>query len=188
MNYIIQAFKALEDIDDDAVVVKPKAKKPLKESMEDYYVLSDGMNPKNSQVFASLKNVDEFIKDLETKKPTNYIELLHYVNGNPKKIWDSKDGRVQESCEVKEDSRVELHPEYDSRQSFYGKARVIIKDDGTQILYSYATPVCKIKDGKVTLLKKGYLGWASSPTTLRHVKEFLKQNNNAPWRILQGAF
>lgn len=176
MNYIIQAFKALEDIDDDAVVVKPKAKKPLKESMEDYYVLSDGMNPKNSQVFASLKNVDEFIKDLETKKPTNYIELLHYVNGNPKKIWDSKDGRVQESCEVKEDSRVELHPEYDSRQSFYGKARVIIKDDGTQILYSYATPVCKIKDGKVTLLKKGYLGWASSPTTLRHVKEFLKQN------------
>ena len=31
MNYIIQAFKALEEIDDDAVVVKAKPKKQLKE-------------------------------------------------------------------------------------------------------------------------------------------------------------
>lgn len=173
MNYIIQAFKALEDIDDDVVVIKPKVRKQLKESMEDYYVLSDGENPRKSQVFSKIDDVDAFIKGL---KCGAYCELLHYVNGSPKKVWDSKEGKVQEACAKKEDMKVELHPEFDSRQSFYGKARVIIKPDGTQVLYSYGTPVCRIKDGKATLLHKGYLGWSSSQTTLRHVKEFLKQN------------
>ena len=175
-SVIIQAFKALEDIDDDAVVVRPKEKKPLKESMEDYYVIADGKNPRKSHVFTKIDNLDEFIANLEASKTSEYAELLHYVNGQPKKIWDSKGGRVQEACKIKEDSMVELHPEFDSRQSFYGKARVVVRDDGTQVLYSYGTPVCRIKDGKVTLLRKGYLGWSSSPTTLRHVKEFLKQN------------
>ena len=281
MNYIIQAFKALEEIDDDVVVVKPKQKRALKESAENYYVLSDGKNPRHSQVITSIDDLDAFIKDLEANKCDAYCDLIHYVNGNPKKVWDSKAGRVEEacklkegyvddlydfaeisdschkfftdsyynilnntsgklnkkyydldtpstdnlihdfiendvdcakelynaykdaiqdaikkepkyfgkdtdkvlsifglkeSCSTKEDLKVELHPEFDSRQSFYGKARVIIKPDGTQVLYSYGTPVCRIKDGKATLLHKGYLGWSSSQTTLRHVKEFLKQN------------
>ena len=175
MNYIIQAFKALEEIDDDAVVVKAKPKKQLKESMEDYYVLSDGKNPRNSTVYPKIDNLGNFIKGLKVKGGA-YYELLHYINGTPKKVWDSKNGEVKESCELKEEPKFELSPDYDSRKSFYGKAKVDVKPDGTQILYSYGTPVCKIKDGKATLLKKGYLGWASSQTTLRHVKEFLKQN------------
>jgi hypothetical protein len=65
-----------------------------------------------------------------------------------------------------------LEPQYDSRKSFYGKAHVVTDDDGTQILYSYNTPVVEIKDGKVKLLAM----WDSSQTTLRHVKEFLQQN------------
>jgi len=147
------------------------------ESQEDYYVLSDGANPKNSQVFSSLDNVDDFIATLESKKADKHWELLHYVNGNPTKIWDSENGRVEESCNLKEEPVHDMAPEYDSRKSFYGKAKVDERPDGTKILYSYGTPVCKItKDGKATLLRKGYLGWASSQTTLRHVKEFLKQN------------
>ena len=79
--------------------------------------------------------------------------------------------------ELKEEPVYNLDTRYDSRDSFYGKAKVDIRDDGSQILYSYSTPVCYIsKDGEVKLLRKGYLGWFSSPTTLRHVKEFLKQN------------
>ena len=66
----------------------------------------------------------------------------------------------------------ELSPSYDSRKSFYGKAHVITDDDGSEILYSYDTPVVKITDGKVELLAQ----WDSSQTTLRHVKEFLRQN------------
>lgn len=267
------------------------------ESQEDYYVLSDGANPKNSQVFSSLDNVDDFIATLESKKADKHWELLHYVNGNPTKIWDSESGKVEEDmndditnyinkfknnagkyidsevlgdaisdmkkaktlssameiasaytnlnfyrfndndeivgsagmhpdktksgrdskkmvftqgnrvynskierdadkiyfdkklaqpfidkalseeCNLKEEPTYGLEPEYDSRKSFYGKAKVDERPDGTKILYSYGTPVCKItKDGKATLLRKGYLGWASSQTTLRHVKEFLKQN------------
>ena len=149
----------------------------LRESQEDYYVLSDGKNPRNSQVLSSVDNLDDFIAKLDSNKCGDYCELLHYVKGEPKKVWDSKDGKVEESCKLKEEPVYDVAPEFDSRKSFYGKAKVDVRPDGTQILYSYGTPVCKItKDGDVTLLKRGYLGWASSQTTLRHVKEFLKQN------------
>ena len=88
---------------------------------------------------------------------------------------------IKESCnatkkELKEEPQYDLKPQYDHRKSFYGKAWVDDKGNGTKVLYSYHTPVVRIEDGKVTLLRKGYLGWASSPTTLRHVKDFLKQN------------
>ena len=163
-----------KDFIDGATLLKEEV---VNESQDDYWVLSDGKNPKNSQVFTEIKDVDEFIKELDTNKCDDYCELLHYVKGSPKKVWDSKDGRVQESCELKEEPKYDMAPEFDSRKSFYGKAKVDVRPDGTQILYSYGTPVCKItKDGDVTLLRKGYLGWASSQTTLRHVKEFLKQN------------
>ena len=276
MNYIIQAFKALEDIDDNAVVVKVKPRKTLKESVikesaDDYYVLSDGKNPKNSKVYANIEDIDKFIADLEANKGDSYHELLHYLKGEPKKVWSSSEGKIEESCvkedtgydhygsfgmkkfngpalimynggprqievickarnnryvwknkagtpdsewhkfasyddalkvqkqvggeirswneyfgikdddieescDLKEEPKFDLAPDYDSRKSFYGKAKVDVRPDGTQVLYSYGTPVCKIQDGKATLLKRGYLGWASSATTLRHVKEFLRQN------------
>lgn len=65
----------------------------------------------------------------------------------------------------------DMSPQHDSRQSFYGKARV--DDNGNEkTLYSYNTPVAKIVGNKVELLPK----WDWSQTTLRHVKEFLKQN------------
>ena len=86
--------------------------------------------------------------------------------------------KVKRSRSVNESGRMvngrvsELSPQYDARKSFYGKARVVTDTDGTQILYSYNTPVVEIKDDKVKLLAM----WDSSQTTLRHVKEFLQQN------------
>lgn len=76
-----------------------------------------------------------------------------------------------ESKTLKESPVYELVPSYDNRQSFYNKARVDVHGD-EQTLYSYNTPVAKIVNGKVELLDK----WDWSQTTLRHVKEFLKQN------------
>lgn len=64
-----------------------------------------------------------------------------------------------------------LEPHYDSRKSFYGKARIITEPDGSQTLISYSTKVAEIKNGKAIVY-----GTYSS-TTLRHIKEFLKQNN-----------
>ena len=70
----------------------------------------------------------------------------------------------------------ELKPVYDGRKSFYGKA--VVEDDGVSVtLYSYKTPVCVIDTvgdlGKpmFCLLDK----WDYSDTTLRHVREFLRQ-------------
>lgn len=64
----------------------------------------------------------------------------------------------------------ELEARYDSRASFYGKARVEVHEDGTKRLWSYSTHVASIKGGKPMVFD------TYSTTTLRHIKEFLKQN------------
>lgn len=65
----------------------------------------------------------------------------------------------------------ELRPKYDGRKSFYGKAQVAIDKNGEKQLFSYGTKVAKIKNGKAKI------NGTYSATTLRHIKEFLKQNN-----------
>ena len=72
---------------------------------------------------------------------------------------------------LKESPMYDMIPEYDSRKSFGGKAKVDISN-GVLTLFSYGTPVAKIENDKVELLPE----WDSSITTFRHVKEFLKQN------------
>lgn len=62
-----------------------------------------------------------------------------------------------------------LEARYDSRKSFYGKARVRDYGNGYYELVSYETVVSTCKDGKVTHLGR----W--SQTTSRHQKEFEKQ-------------
>ncbi len=76
-----------------------------------------------------------------------------------------------------------LQPRFDSRKSFYGKAKVEEKvwDSSTDInLYSYNTLVATVTEYKSTinhgetyLLPKVYGTY--SMTTLRHIKEFLRQ-------------
>lgn len=70
----------------------------------------------------------------------------------------------------------ELNARYDARKSFYGKAKVVETQDSKE-LYSYDTLVAK-----VTTKNHGYIipAYAEvygiySDTTLRHIKEFLKQ-------------
>ena len=63
----------------------------------------------------------------------------------------------------------ELVPRYDTRKSFYGKARIIDHENGTIELQSYNTIVSRCVNGKVEELGK----W--SQTTTRHQKEFRKQ-------------
>ena len=64
---------------------------------------------------------------------------------------------------------MELKPQYDNRKSFYNKANVKTENNKL-ILISYKTEVCFIENNKVNI--KGFY----SDTTLRHIKEFLKQN------------
>lgn len=71
---------------------------------------------------------------------------------------------------------VELKPIYDSRKSFYGKAQVMIKKDKLE-LYSYDTLVAEIErdSNKCKVFLDGD-GGLYSPTTLRHIKDFIWQN------------
>lgn len=62
-----------------------------------------------------------------------------------------------------------LMPIYDMRDSFYNKARTR-EENGKLTLISYRTDVAYIKNGKAVVLGN------YSMTTLRHIKEFLKQN------------
>lgn len=72
----------------------------------------------------------------------------------------------------------ELECRFDTRQSFYGKAEVDIKEDNicyNELLYSYGTLVAiYTKDKMSTLEQFIYLG-KFSQTTTRHQKEFFRQ-------------
>ena len=67
----------------------------------------------------------------------------------------------------------ELTPKFDSRKSFYGKANISFEGD-RRLLLSYGTPVAFIEPDRPPVMLDG---WDSTQTTLRHVKEFLKQND-----------
>lgn len=63
-----------------------------------------------------------------------------------------------------------FEPQYDSRKSFYGKAKVI-KDGETVKLQSYDTIVAEYNPMTRKLKINGYY----SPTTARHINEFICQ-------------
>lgn len=72
----------------------------------------------------------------------------------------------------------DLECRFDTRQSFYGKAKVEEKqyDNFTAfILYSYGTEVASIEKYKNGLTNYYYNG-NYSQTTTRHQKEFFRQN------------
>jgi len=71
--------------------------------------------------------------------------------------------------------RYYLKAKYDSRASFYNKAEIEDNEKGKITLYSYGSKVCEIEGGKYRLngsIKRALL---FSSTTLRHIKEFLRQ-------------
>jgi len=74
-----------------------------------------------------------------------------------------------------------LEPQFDSRKSFYRKARVYRNDEGSILLMSYETIVAEIKDAITTEDEKEKVkvyGYYSN-TTARHINEFLQQHGYA---------
>ena len=68
----------------------------------------------------------------------------------------------------------ELLPEFSPVRSFYKKA-VVRADEGMTVLESYTVPVVILLASGDVLLTDS---WDHSATTLRHVREFLKQNGH----------
>lgn len=82
---------------------------------------------------------------------------------------------------------VNLEPIYDSRKSFYGKAKVIYDHDHDYIiLRSYDTDVCRIENNrtgwKFRRLWEGY-----SATTMRHVNDFIYQYCPFKYAVSHGG-
>lgn len=90
-------------------------------------------------------------------------DALDYVDSG----CHGKDKKDKKKKPVQSMARGYLQPQYDSRASFYNKAEF---DDDK--LYSYGTLVAEIVDGKPVL----YPDWDYSQTTIRHVREFLRQH------------
>lgn len=165
----------------------------LKEEKSDKEI--DKQLKRNMKYLKWAKKRDSIDAEADNKKEKAEVELAkedddadsikdmrkERAKKNFEKAEDDADAdRDDKKQELKEAPVYAMEPEYDGRKSFYGKAHV---DDrgNVKILYSYDTPVAMIKDGEVTLGKardRGYpfLVWKVSQTTLRHVKEFLKQN------------
>lgn len=68
-----------------------------------------------------------------------------------------------------------LKPQYDKSKSFYDKAKVI-QYENVKYLYSYDTLVCTLTNDKLELNYNIEESLLLSRTTLRHIKEFLKQH------------
>lgn len=73
-----------------------------------------------------------------------------------------------------------LQPRFDARKSFYKKAAVF-ETAASVVLESYNTRICELYiNGELWIFDAFY-----SMTTMRHVKEFLKQHNVNISRLLK---
>ena len=102
----VNAYRVLDEF-----LYSPKKEKAseLVESQEDYWVLSDGKNPRHSSVYSEIKDIDDFITELEKNKGEGYWELLHYVNHDPIKVWSTTEGKVTEDLDDNLNEKVEKH-------------------------------------------------------------------------------
>ena len=203
-NYIKK--EPVEEIEDkEEVDVEENMKQKLKEAnlakmkadpnmkMTNRYIIDaydkDNKLVKRIKVHGNSQEIKELMQDvLNENKNVKFVYASRiFINKETKAeievILDSysieREQPVEEACKTNEAVR-KLEPDFDGRKSFYGKAYV--DDRGNiKVLYSYETPVAMIKDGEVVLGKATNRGypysvWKYSPTTIRHVKEFLKQN------------
>lgn len=74
-------------------------------------------------------------------------------------------------------NKKELKPVYDNAKSFYKKAYILYENNVIK-LYSYNTLVCVIMNKRYKLNYNIDTDLLFSNTTLRHIKEFLKQYLN----------
>lgn len=91
------------------------------------------------------------------------------------KLVESRTRKVE--SKIEEDTEEYLEPRFDSRASFYKKAKVVTKDNGDEELYSYGTHVGGMRNGKP------YSKGTWSQTTSRHQKEYFKQKGFDPKEV-----
>ena len=141
--------------------------------------LDDDKQTKYKEIASTIRRLKpeeaiiDVIDEINEKAKENKLEkdLLLYAYMKDKKLGECDKARVDSIKKglVSEDTEEDLENRFDSRKSFYGKAKVVKKDNGDEELYSYGTHVGGIRDGKP------YSKGRFSQTTSRHQREFFKQ-------------
>lgn len=122
-----------------------------------------------AQFEESYKLRKQYVKEVAEDNLDNLSRLTGIELPTTKRVTESKAKSLKEN--LTEAPLYDLKPQYDARQSFYNKATVDTGDKGDKNkLYSYNTLVAEMKDGKPVVYG------TYSQTTLRHIKEWLKQN------------
>lgn len=122
-----------------------------------------------AQFEESYKLRKQYVKEVAEDNLDNLSRLTGIELPTTKRVTESKTKSLKEN--LTEAPLYDLKPQYDARQSFYNKATVDTGDKGDKNkLYSYNTLVAEMKDGKPVVYG------TYSQTTLRHIKEWLKQN------------
>lgn len=131
-------------------------------------IINDIINSKEWEVF------DEKLNEIIAEAVEDKVDWTRrdepasrYYTGNP----DLEEGKKVE------DTEEYLQPRFDSRASFYKKAKVVTKDNGDEELYSYGTHVGGVRGGKP------YSKGRFSQTTSRHQREFFKQRGLDPKKV-----
>ena len=155
----------------------PEGEEPKKEDeeedSEEIFDLEDVEDEETEEEKAKIEESFKLRKKyIETISEDNLDDLARFTGielPTTKRVVESKSKSLKESKLV-EKPVYDLNTEYDSRNSFYGKAKVDVDNKGGNKLYSYNTLVAEMKDGKPVVYG------TYSQTTLRHIKEWLKQN------------
>lgn len=101
--------------------------------------------------------------------------LLAEMQKSKSKLVENR--QLKKESKIEEDTEEYLEPRFDSRASFYKKAKVVKKDNGDEELYSYGTHVGGTRNGKP--YSKGK--W--SQTTSRHQAEYFRQKGYDPKEV-----
>lgn len=128
-----------------------------------YHDIEDTMYEYAKEDGIDAENDEEFDKYCQEHDYDVYALFDNFIESSKKNKRSVKSSRKP----IQSMARSYLKPKYDSRASFYNKAEI---DDDK--LYSYGKLVAEIIDGKPVL----YPSWDYSQTTIRHVREFLRQH------------
>lgn len=161
-------------------------------------IISKGLLPDDEELkrlgaiygsYADRYSANKDDEEFQDKMTDAYRDFMSYLEGHKYELLgnaydESEKAKCpkcgKEVCECDKANLKEtvygLQPEYGGRQSYYGKALVEVNNDG-KTLYSYNTPIMRIKDGNIEMLcAPEHL----TNTTIRHIREFMQQEGMTP--------
>lgn len=153
----------------------PEGEEPKEEENDDFdemdidTIEDEETEEEKAQFEESFKLRKKYVEEVAEDNLDDLARFTGIELPTTKRVTESKAKTLKEN--LTEAPIYDLKPSYDARKSFYGKAQVGTGDKGDKNrLYSYDTLVAEMKDGKPVVYG------TYSQTTLRHIKEWLKQN------------